>query len=99
MQLQDVSYDLIPRCTPLLLTRTPAGFPSPAQDDMEEPIHLVAYLVEHPAAGYIIRVDGHSMAGAGINAKVDRVRRIKSSNEPDCDGRAVDERRQAKRIA
>lgn len=67
MRLQDVSYDLIPRPAPLLLVRTPAGFPSPAQDDMEEPIDLGAYLVEHPAASYIMRVDGHSMAGAGIN--------------------------------
>ncbi|RYE57570.1 MAG: hypothetical protein EOP20_07245, partial [Hyphomicrobiales bacterium] len=32
---------------------TPAGFPSPAQDDMEEPIDLAAWLVEHPAASYI----------------------------------------------
>jgi DNA polymerase V len=51
---------------PLLLVSTPAGFPSPAQDDMEEPIDLGAWLVEHPAASYVMRVDGHSMAGAGI---------------------------------
>ena len=52
---------------PLLLVGAPAGFPSPAQDDMEEPIDLGAWLVEHPAASYVMRVDGHSMAGAGIN--------------------------------
>ncbi len=52
---------------PLLLISTPAGFPSPAQDDMEEPIDLGAWLVEQPAASYVMRVDGHSMAGAGIN--------------------------------
>lgn len=34
---------------------------------MEEPIDLGAWLVETPAASYIMRVDGHSMAGAGIN--------------------------------
>jgi DNA polymerase V len=34
---------------------------------MEEPIDLGAWLVEHPAASYIMRVDGQSMAGAGIN--------------------------------
>ncbi len=34
---------------------------------MEEPIDLGAWLVEHPAASYIMRVDGVSMAGAGIN--------------------------------
>lgn len=52
---------------PMLLIGAPAGFPSPAQDDMEEPINLGDWLVEHPAACYIMRVDGNSMAGAGIN--------------------------------
>lgn len=52
---------------PMLMIGAPAGFPSPAQDDMEEPINLGDWLVEHPAACYIMRVDGHSMAGAGIN--------------------------------
>ena len=51
---------------PLLLVSLPAGFPSPAQDDMEEPINLADWLVEHPAASYIMRVDGYSMTGAGI---------------------------------
>ncbi len=34
---------------------------------MQEPIDLGAWLVEHPAASYIMRVDGRSMSGAGIN--------------------------------
>ena len=51
---------------PMFLISAPAGFPSPAQDDMEEPINLGDWLIEHPAASYIMRVDGHSMAGAGI---------------------------------
>lgn len=51
---------------PMLMVSTPAGFPSPAQDDMEEPINLADFLVEHPAASYIMRVDGYSMTGAGI---------------------------------
>lgn len=52
---------------PMLLIGTPAGFPSPAQDDMEEPINLGDWLVENPAASYIMRVEGHSMTGAGIS--------------------------------
>ena len=52
---------------PMLLVSASAGFPSPAQDDMEEPINLGEWLVEHPAASYIMRVEGYSMAGAGIN--------------------------------
>lgn len=62
----EVAWELLPRETPLLLCRTPAGFPSPAQDDMEEPIDLGAWLVDKPAASYIMRVDGRSMTGAGI---------------------------------
>ena len=67
LRLHEIPYELVPREVPFFLCRTPAGFPSPAQDDMEEPIDLGAWLVEHPAASYIMRVDGQSMAGAGIN--------------------------------
>lgn len=64
-------FEPIPICLampdlPLLLVSLPAGFPSPAQADMEEPINLADWLVEHPAASYIMRVDGYSMTGAGI---------------------------------
>lgn len=33
---------------------------------MEEPINLADWLIEHPAATYVMRVDGYSMTGAGI---------------------------------
>lgn len=62
-----VPYHLIPRQAPLCLTLTPAGFPSPAADDMEEPIDLGAWLVEQPAASYVMRVQGWSMSGANIS--------------------------------
>lgn len=65
--LHDVPFELVPREARRLLCSTPAGFPSPAQDDMEEPIDLGAWLIEQPAASYIMRVDRHSMSGAGIN--------------------------------
>lgn len=67
LTLHDLPFALVPREVPFFLCDTPAGFPSPAQDDMQEPIDLGSWLVEHPAASYIMRVDGHSMAGAGIN--------------------------------
>jgi DNA polymerase V len=67
LRLIDVPFELIPREASLFLTRTPAGFPSPAQDDMEEPIDLGAYLMEHPAASYLMRIEGHSMTGAAIS--------------------------------
>ncbi len=67
LHLVDVPFDLVPSEARLLLCSTPAGFPSPAQDDMEEPIDLASWLVEHPAASYVMRVSGHSMVGAGIS--------------------------------
>lgn len=67
LALHPVPIELVPAQMRLLLCTAPAGFPSPAQDDMEEPIDLGAWLVEHPAASYVMRVDGHSMANAGIN--------------------------------
>lgn len=67
LTLHDVPFELVPREVPFFLCDTPAGFPSPAQDDMQEPIDLGAWLVQHPAASYIMRVDGQSMSGIGIN--------------------------------
>lgn len=65
--LTELSWVSVPLEMPLMLCRTPAGFPSPAQDDMEEPIDIGAWLIDKPAASYLMRVDGHSMNGAGIN--------------------------------
>ena len=48
VKLHDVPFELVPREVPFFLCETPAGFPSPAQDDMQEPIDLGAWLVEHP---------------------------------------------------
>lgn len=67
LTLHDVPFELVAREAPLFLCPTPAGFPSPAQDDMEEPIDLGAWLIDHPAASYVMRVSGHSMSGVGIN--------------------------------
>jgi DNA polymerase V len=66
LQLHDVPFEMVPSEARLLLCPTPAGFPSPAQDDMEEPIDLAAWLIDHPAASYLMRVSGHSMTDAGI---------------------------------
>jgi len=46
----------------------PAGFPSPADDHMENSLDLNEYLVKHPAATFFIRVEGDSMVGAGIHS-------------------------------
>lgn len=64
--LRPIPLELAPLELPMLLVGASAGFPSPAQDDMEEPINLGDWLVEHPAASYVMRVEGYSMVGAGI---------------------------------
>lgn len=44
-----------------------AGFPSPAEDVIDRTLDLHELLVKHPAATFFVRVQGHSMTGAGIN--------------------------------
>lgn len=46
--------------------RAPAGFPSPADDDLEDGLDLHGYLVRRPAATFVMQVDGDSMRDAGI---------------------------------
>lgn len=43
-----------------------AGFPSPAQDYMQESIDLNRDLIRHPACTFFGRVSGDSMSGEGI---------------------------------
>ncbi|MGR8941819.1 MAG: LexA family protein [Gammaproteobacteria bacterium] len=52
---------------PLFASRVPAGFPSPADDHLESTIDLNEQLIRHPAATFFVRVQGHSMTGAGIH--------------------------------
>lgn len=43
-----------------------AGFPSPADDYLEKTLDLNQYLIQKPAATFLVRVSGDSMTGAGI---------------------------------
>lgn len=51
---------------PLYGERVRAGFPSPADDYIEQQLDFNEYLVRHPAATFCVRVAGDSMLGAGI---------------------------------
>ena len=44
----------------------PSGFPSPAEDYIDQRLDLHEHLIKNPAATYFIRVRGDSMRGAGI---------------------------------
>ena len=52
---------------PLFIERVPCGFPSPAQDYVEQRIDLNELLIRRPSATYFLKVSGESMLGAGIN--------------------------------
>ncbi len=51
---------------PLFIDRVPCGFPSPAQDYVEQRLDLNNLLVSHPSSTYFIKVSGDSMVDAGI---------------------------------
>jgi len=47
-------------------TLAPTGFPSPAGDYADTRLDPNSLLIRHPAATFFMRVEGDSMAGAGI---------------------------------
>lgn len=51
---------------PLYLSRVAAGFPSPADDYLDDGLDLNEHLIEHPAATYFARAEGDSMIELGI---------------------------------
>ncbi len=51
---------------PLYSNKIQAGFPSPADDHIEDHIDFNELLVQHPASTFAVRVTGESMIDAGI---------------------------------
>lgn len=54
---------------PLFQNTISAGFPSPADDYMEDTLDLNELLIKHPPATFFLRVSGSSMIKAGIHDK------------------------------
>ncbi len=52
---------------PLFGHKIAAGFPSPADDYVEDRIDLNQHLIRHKEASFFLRVQGDSMLGAGIH--------------------------------
>ena len=46
----------------------PAGFASPAEELLGDSISIDEYLVDNPSSTVLVKVDGESMIGAGINS-------------------------------
>jgi DNA polymerase V len=59
---QSTEYEL-----PLAEVSVQAGFPSPAEDYIEDRIDLNEYLIDNPAATFFVRVRGDSMIEAGVH--------------------------------
>ena len=55
------------RLIPLFLEPISAGFPSPAQDYVEQVLDLNELCIKRPAATFFVRVEGDSMLEAGIH--------------------------------
>lgn len=51
---------------PMYSDRVEAGFPSPAQDYVEQSMDLNDVCIKHPAATFFVRVKGDSMVDGGI---------------------------------
>lgn len=59
------SYQL-QQSIPLYTNSVHAGFPSPADDYLEKELDLNELIVQHPAATFYVKVQGHSMQSEGI---------------------------------
>jgi len=66
-RLLSASLDTCSDELPLALARVPAGFPSPAEDYLEQSLDIARYLVKRPKTTFFMRVEGDSMIKAGIN--------------------------------
>ena len=56
------------RLIPLFADPVEAGFPSPADDHLDEMLDLNEHLIKNPAATFMVRAKGDSMINAGIRS-------------------------------
>ncbi len=52
---------------PLFTCGVSAGFPSPAEDHIDQKLDLNEFLIPHPTSTFFVRVAGDSMVNASIN--------------------------------
>ena len=62
-----IAADAARSTIPVMSYRVPAGFPSPADDYVQDRVDLNEHLILHRDASFILRVSGWSMVGAGIH--------------------------------
>ena len=66
LSLTHPNKELFRRQRALLRSAVPAGFPSPADDYVEQRISLDEHLIQHRESTFFMRVAGESMHGLGI---------------------------------
>lgn len=66
LSLTHPNKELFRRQRALLRGAVPAGFPSPADDYVEQRISLDEHLIQHRESTFFMRVSGDSMRGLGI---------------------------------
>ena len=65
--LQSLAHSTSLQEIPSFSCRIAAGFASPADDHLDNPIDLNQLMVPRPAATFMLTVEGDSMIGAGIH--------------------------------
>jgi DNA polymerase V len=58
----------VEQALPIFSTHIAAGFPSPADDYIEQQLDLNQLIIKHPSATFFVRVEGESMRDAGIQS-------------------------------
>ena len=66
LSLTRPNKELLCRQHALLRNAVPAGFPSPADDHVEQRLSLDEHLIQHRESTFFMRVAGDSMRGHGI---------------------------------
>ncbi|MCD7110299.1 hypothetical protein LRX75_14760 [Rhizobium sp. DKSPLA3] len=64
--LSPVALDIVRSVVKVSSLRVPAGFPSPAADDLEDVVDPIAWIVRHETSTFWWRVSGESLTREGI---------------------------------
>jgi DNA polymerase V len=64
--IQLPAQGIAPIHLPLFSHKVAAGFPSPADDYIEDRLSLDQHLIQHKDSTFFVRAKGNSMVGAGI---------------------------------
>ncbi len=66
VEILQLSETLSKSSVTLFSSAVPAGFPSPADDHVDNQLDLNEHLIRNPSATFCVRATGESMTGAGI---------------------------------